>query len=56
MTFANGNANFKYGALRPLEELDRTCIFYGRNACQLNLHSFPLSLANGFAPEQSYLR
>lgn len=30
--FANGNANFKYGSLRPLEELDRTCIFYGRNA------------------------
>ena len=32
MEFANGNPNFKYGALRPLEELDRTCIFYGRNA------------------------
>lgn len=32
MSFANGNPNFKYGALRPLEELDRTCIFYGRNA------------------------
>lgn len=32
MEFANGNANFKYGTLRPLEELDRTCIFYGRNA------------------------
>ena len=30
--FANGNPNFKYGSLRPLEELDRTCIFYGRNA------------------------
>ena len=32
MSFANGNPNFKYGELRPLEELDRTCIFYGRNA------------------------
>ena len=32
MQFANGNPNFKYGSLRPLEELDRTCIFYGRNA------------------------
>jgi hypothetical protein len=30
MTFANGNANFKYGSNRPLEELDRTCLFMGR--------------------------
>jgi len=30
MTFANGNANFKYGSNRPLEELDRTCLFLGR--------------------------
>lgn len=29
-TFANGNENFKYGSPRPLEELDRTCIFMGR--------------------------
>ena len=28
--FANGNDNFKYGANRPLEELDRTCLFMGR--------------------------
>ena len=32
MNFANGNPNFKYGILRPLEELDRTCIFYGRKS------------------------
>lgn len=28
--FANGNENFKYGANRPLEEPDRSCIFLGR--------------------------
>lgn len=28
--FANGNENFKYGANRPLEEPDRSCLFLGR--------------------------
>ena len=30
--FANGNENFKYGANRPLEEPDRSCLFLGRKA------------------------
>jgi len=30
LTFANGNENFKYGAARPLNERDRTCLFLGR--------------------------
>lgn len=30
MAFANGNDNFKYGAARPLNEYDRTCLFAGR--------------------------
>lgn len=30
LSFANGNPNFKYGANRPLEEPDRSCVFIGR--------------------------
>ena len=29
-TFPSGDANFKYGAPRPQDERERTCIFYGK--------------------------
>ena len=29
-TFPSGDANFKYGAPRPQDERERTCLFYGR--------------------------
>ena len=29
-TFPSGDANFKYGAARPQDERERTCLFYGR--------------------------
>lgn len=41
--FANGNANFKYGSPRPLNEPDRSCVFVGRKSGsndEMRLHEF----------------
>jgi len=46
MHFANGNPNFKYGANRPLEEPDRSCLFVGRKVGsndEPRIHSFRFS-------------
>lgn len=54
MHFANGNPNFKYGANRPLEEPDRSCLFIGRKAGSNDeplIHSFRF---NGALAKESW--
>lgn len=54
MVFANGNDNFKYGANRPLEEPDRSCLFMGRKVGTSDapsLHSFRF---NGALAKESW--
>lgn len=54
MHFANGNDNFKYGANRPLEEPDRSCLFVGRKAGsndEPSIHSFRF---NGALAKESW--
>ena len=54
MHFANGNDNFKYGANRPLEEPDRSCLFVGRKAGsndEPTIHSFRF---NGALAKESW--
>ncbi len=54
MHFANGNPNFKYGANRPLEEPDRSCLFIGRKAGsndEPTIHSFRF---NGALAKESW--
>lgn len=54
MHFANGNENFKYGANRPLEEPDRSCLFVGRKVGsngEPTIHSFRF---NGALAKESW--
>ena len=49
MAFANGNDNFKYGAPRPLNEYDRTCLFAGRKEGENDLSIISVRLQGELA-------
>ena len=42
-TFPSGDANFKYGAPRPQDERERTCLFYGRMVGENDLQLIQVS-------------
>jgi len=52
-TFPSGDSNFKYGAPRPLQELDRQCLFLGREAGTTgDLDIFTVRLSGEIAKNQ----
>lgn len=52
--FANGNSNFKYGANRPLEEPDRSCLFMGRKQGSNDAPSLISMRFNGELAKESW--
>lgn len=54
MHFANGNPNFKYGANRPLEEPDRSCLFLGRKQGSSDEPSLISMRFNGALAKESW--
>lgn len=54
MHFANGNSNFKYGANRPLEEPDRSCLFLGRKQGSSDEPSLISMRFNGALAKESW--
>jgi len=52
--FANGNSNFKYGANRPLEEPDRSCLFLGRKQGSSDAPSLISMRFNGELAKESW--